>query len=276
MKITAARKKFKKNFGQSNHFLITSLIALYNLGLEQKEVECPDDFSTSWNPRDLENSKSRTRIFVLKSYLAFAVDGLDLYFTELNRKPEYIKDPRFKTIFDGAGRSVYNKAMGVAVYFKIDSLLTAFIDLLISYRNNLLHYSSENEIKLAHESILKNDEAAIYSKYSGLDINKLLDDYKKGDPPTFKDVASLTRISHEFIESVDKMIIDNLSCNYPKEAILSKLRELQGIRQNFLSGTPHVRKRIVKSILTNYYSFNDDDFKDFAFEDYIGFCKDDI
>ena len=276
MKTTAARKKFKKNFGQSNHFLITSLIALYNLRLTDKNIKCPEDFSTTWNPENLENSISRSRKFILKSYLSFAVDGLDLYFTELNRKPKYIENVKFQEIFDGAGQSVFKKAMGVAEYFRTDRLQKAFIDLLICYRNNMLHFFSENEIKKEHYECLTGNEELIHDKYAGLDIHKLLADYLGGSPPTFKDVATLTKISHEFIGSIDMKIIENLSAVYSYEAVVLKLKEHKRIRENYLAGGFDDRKRIVSNILATYYSFNSEDLETLTWHDLVNIAKGDI
>ena len=58
MKRTIARKEFKEQFGQSNHFLITSLIGL-NIIEKSEEIIKPEEFSTSWNPKDKNNSLSK-------------------------------------------------------------------------------------------------------------------------------------------------------------------------------------------------------------------------
>ena len=159
--------------------------------------------------------------------------------------------------------------MGIARYFKLNTLLTSSIDLLIAYRNNLLHYFAENEILDDHSTYLRNQANIIHTKYSGLDIMRLLEKYKKGEAPTFKEVASLTQMSHDFVEAIDFQIINNLSPDYTQRAILIKFSELQVLKQKYLAGNSEDRVRIVKSILSNYYSYNSDDFFDMDFNELI-------
>lgn len=100
MKQTKARKEFKKKFGQQNHFLITSLIGLDYL--ENNYVECPESFSTSWNPKDKKQSVRRSRDFLLQSFLTSAVDGIDMYISMLNTAPKYVVDTKFSDIISAA------------------------------------------------------------------------------------------------------------------------------------------------------------------------------
>jgi hypothetical protein len=75
--VTAARSQFKKLLGQNNHYLITILIGLN--GVEAGTALLPDDFATSWNPRDVRRSVQRSREFAIKALLAWASDSLDAY-----------------------------------------------------------------------------------------------------------------------------------------------------------------------------------------------------
>ena len=90
MSATRAKKTFKKRFGQANHLLITALVGLD--AIETGEVsKKPESFSTSWNPIEPKRSAERARIFTLKSFLGWAVESLEMYLTELNRKPKELE-----------------------------------------------------------------------------------------------------------------------------------------------------------------------------------------
>jgi hypothetical protein len=149
MKRTSARKIFKDRFGQQNHFLITSLIALDYI--ENNEVKCPETFSTSWNPRDKVQSIKRTREFTLQSFLSYAVDGLDMYISLLNKAPKYTSDPIIESALCTAERSVYKKVENIAECLKIDKILLSLCILLITLRNNLVHAMADNTLPENYE-----------------------------------------------------------------------------------------------------------------------------
>ena len=77
LNISERRKRFKDSMGQANHFLITALIGLEYIN--NNEVSCPESFSTSWNPKNKKSSVERTRLYILKSSLSWAIDCLDTY-----------------------------------------------------------------------------------------------------------------------------------------------------------------------------------------------------
>ena len=91
MKITRsyALKKFKKEIGQANHFLITILVGLD--GVKSGKVEKNDEFSAAWNPKDVVASAERSRIYTIKASLAWVVDCLDMYLRLCNRKPRLFR-----------------------------------------------------------------------------------------------------------------------------------------------------------------------------------------
>jgi len=110
MKITKAKREFKKRFGHANHFLITTLIGLD--AIEKGVVtDKPDSFSTTWNPKDAIRSAQRSRGFTLKSFLGWAVESLEMYLTELNRKPKKLESGIFTQLYSNAGQKIYLKAI---------------------------------------------------------------------------------------------------------------------------------------------------------------------
>lgn len=87
MKQSSARRTFKRNFGQANHFLVTCLVGLHTL--ENSDIiRAPVDLHAAWSPKDKASSISRSKHFVLQSFLGWAVDSLDTYLGLLNRRPQ--------------------------------------------------------------------------------------------------------------------------------------------------------------------------------------------
>lgn len=67
--------KFKKDIGSNNHFLITTLVGLDKIDQSDVGKEKP----APWNPQDVKASVERSREFVIKAGLAWAITCLDVF-----------------------------------------------------------------------------------------------------------------------------------------------------------------------------------------------------
>jgi hypothetical protein len=209
MQQTPARSKFKERFGQSNHFLITNLVALHHL--ERSEViSAPQELHTSWNPKDRKASIRRTREFTLEAFLGSAVDGIDMYLTLLYRKPNYIQDRTLESVMDGTSHSVARKVNAFAKHYDIEKVAVALVDVLITWRNNVIHALAENDLQESTVKILKDFSEEIGESYRGLDPTSLASKAKRGESLTFKETASLIRATHNFVELVDTAVLARL------------------------------------------------------------------
>lgn len=220
MKVTKARKEFKEQFGQANHFLITTLVGLD--AIEKKVVtEKGESFSTSWNPKDQKSSAIRSRIFVLKSFLGAAVQALEMYLTQLNRKPKLLQshaDDTFLKIYSSAGQSVYRKVIGVGDEIKINPILIGLMEVLITWRNYTLHYDIDNEIRNDSWTALIQNSEKIKEDFNGLDIERLKKTWEENKDFSFKETASLINATQQFVAEVDNFVISHLDkSNYVKE-----------------------------------------------------------
>lgn len=144
MKIEKSKnlKVFKKEIGQANHFLITILVGLD--GIKNGNIDLNEEFRTSWNPKDRVVSTERSRAFAKKSTLAWIVDNIDMYFSMGNEEPKIMRDELI-TIMDKNSRSVYRKFTSIIEYYNINYIDSAFVDLIICWRNRLMHYKADNE-----------------------------------------------------------------------------------------------------------------------------------
>lgn len=253
LKSTKARKEFKEKFGQANHLLITTLVGLD--AIEKKLIkEKPKSFSTSWNPKDTTASARRARIFLLKSFLGSAVEALEMYLTELNRKPKLLqdhKDERFIRIYSSAGQSIYKKVIKIGDEIKLDPIIIGLIEILITWRNYTLHYDIDNELRPEIWKILIENTAKIKTGFNGLDVLRLKDTWEKNKDFTFKETASIINACQIFVEKVDSFVIQNLDLEKYVLDCLEKYFENKTFLQRFKSSNnkiDYLRSTIEKNI----------------------------
>ncbi len=262
MKKTLARIQFKKHFGQANHHLITSLVALHTLD-KSGVVDAPPELHTAWNPKDKNASIARSRIFVLQSFLGRAVDSVDMYLGLLNRKPNYLQNDALSSKLDGAGRSVLKKVNIYSEHYEISEITQALIDVLITWRNNVFHELADNKLRLESRKTLSTKSAKIAETYRGMDVTSLAQKAEKGLPLTFKETASLINATHHFVQELDEKILKNFDAKkFCREAVQDAIdNKDQSTRfaAKYLGLTVEQRFRFLRNWLMNEYGFGEPD-----------------
>ncbi|MBR0566901.1 hypothetical protein J5J83_12325 [Azoarcus sp. L1K30] len=258
MKKTLARIQFKKHFGQANHHLITSLVALHTLE-KSSVIQAPGVLRTAWTPKDKNASVMRSRIFVLQSFLGWAVDSIDMYLGLLNRKPNYLQDISLSSKLDGAGRSVLKKVTIYSDHYKINEITHALIDVLITWRNNVFHELADNKLRPDSRKTLVNKASDIAETYRGLEVSGLAEKAEKGDSLTFKETASLINAAHHFVQELDEKILAVIDpMKFCKEAIQDALDEKDqatGFAAKYFGLTTEQRFRFLRNWLMNEYGY---------------------
>ncbi|MEC9363749.1 MAG: hypothetical protein VYC42_11040 [Pseudomonadota bacterium] len=173
MKQTPARVRFKHYFGQANHYLVTGLVALHHLEASPV-VSAPTELHTTWNPKDKNASIHRTRLFTHQAILGSAVDAIDMYISLLYRKPNYIRDRALCSALDNAGRSVQRKVVAVAESYALEASTVALVDILITWRNNVVHELADNTLRAETIAVLEKNADAISQNYRGLTVENCL------------------------------------------------------------------------------------------------------
>lgn len=254
MKQTPARRRFKQHLGQANHFLITSLVALDEL--ERGPVaEGPPGLHAAWNPKDKAASIARTRTFVLKSFLGWAVDSIDMYISLLNRKPKWLRNEPLVSSLDGAGRSVSRKTQIVGKHFAVNLVTRALVDVLITWRNNVFHELADNRLQQETAAVLASQGEAIRDNYRGLSANGLSEKAEQGAPLTFKETASLISAAHLFVEEVDAAVLETVDlaalCDEAVRSALDDDTRIATFSAKFHSLTGDARSRFLRNWLQN-------------------------
>ncbi|RKI85061.1 hypothetical protein D7V83_05280 [bacterium 0.1xD8-71] len=213
-----ALKKFKNEIGQANHFLITILVGLD--GVKSGKVVKNDEFDAAWNPKDVVNSANRSRIYTIKSSLAWVVDCLDMYLRLCNRKPRLLSDELSRK-FDGTGHSVYEKYKLICEKYTVSEIDEAVVDLLICWRNRMTHFEADNDILKVSRNILTTglSEGEMTTKYH-LDTKQMLNSFDKKECPKFKEMAFMIRRTISFVESLDKILLNDVDISVFLEDML--------------------------------------------------------
>jgi len=251
MKISIANKEFKKRFGQVNHLLITTLIGLDGIesGIITKK---PSSFSTSWNPKSCMRSAQRSRVFILKSFLGWAVESLEMYLTELNRKPKLIESEKLIKLYDKAGQSILRKTLSIADEIKVDPVLIALMDVMITWRNHTFHYDVDNKIRESSFTILKDNKSRLREDFAGLEIEFLNRTWDTCENFTFKETASLISATQKFVQEIDKYVLIHLNHErFYWEMILKYFKKNKKSKEKYLSFESKRKLKFLKILLQN-------------------------
>lgn len=239
--ISNAYKLFKNKVGQANHFLITIFVGLdaVNDGAEKKE-----EFKTSWNPKNREASVSRSKQYAIKSALAWVIDNLDMYLRLCNKKPKLLNEDECKE-FDTTGNSVYKKYNCITSnHSEIDENKKAFVDLMICWRNNMVHFEAHNDLLPRTKKYFKYqaDTDEVLMKYH-FNVNEMIERFEKDECPSFKEATTMISMTIHFVEQLDSILmkeidqekyLDEVLVNYLSEddKLMHKLFDSKQIVQN--------------------------------------------
>ena len=258
LRISPARRHFKQRIGQANHLLITTLIGLD--GVKSRKFTLPEEFRTSWNPKDVVRSAERSIRFILDASLGWVVDNLDSYFIEANRKPSIIENESIRNGYDGAGRSVNNK---FELFYhearntcnEIDKY-AALVALAIQWRNKIVHFGADNELDKEYKLILTQNKVFYMDEFRHLDVSEMLKSFESKDKnPSFKEVTSMINAIHKFVELLDAFFLDSLDIERFKEDVLDKHCSNHKLARRKINSLSEKRKEIYLKTMFRQYGF---------------------
>ena len=222
---TQARWAFKDLLGQANHFLITILVGLD--GVRSGEVTLHPEFRTSWNPQNVARSAERSRIFVLDLALIRSIDALDTYMMMSARKPTAIGDRALVAAMDGSGRSIARRLDAFDAHLQsLPEYHKAILEIAIEWRNRRVHSLSNDRIEKRTLRIVEDQSEMFAADYSGLSVKELISHFTSGEAPSFKEAASIIRLTHEAVAHYDAYLLQGLQIeSYLKDSMLAFLDE---------------------------------------------------
>ena len=207
---TSARAAFKDLLGQANHFLITLLIGVN--AVRDGTATLGDEFRATWNPRDVRSSAERSRQFVLDLALVRAVDALDTYMMWTRRRPTALTSKAFKSEMDGAGQKISSRLAVFADFLPpLPDHQNLFLKLAIDRRNRRVHSLADEMMTSTEEQKLLSHANKLEKEHSGLDVKALMERYHRRESPSFKDAASVIRLTHFAVEHFDEHLLKGLN-----------------------------------------------------------------
>lgn len=252
--------------------LITIMIGLD--GIISCDVKASPEFHTSWNPKSINSSVQRSKVFAKKSSLAWLVDCLDAYLRLINQAPILISNEELKKQFDypDNSRSIYRRVNLICDHYKIHSVDSALVDLLICWRNRLTHFQAENDILASNRAILLDNSEVIKSYHCGLDIEQTLKSFDRPDLLTFKEITSFIRASTNLVYEIDKHLIRDIKPKeYADRIVIHYINSDKSKRlNNIFSKDSATAERVIRQILRQNGFTLDNDEND---EDVDQYCK---
>lgn len=211
--------------GQANHFLITILIGLN--GVRSELIRHDPEFHAAWNPKDVKASADRSRTFALDLALVRAVDSFDAFMMNSRRAPSTLGNAEFECRMDGIGQSVSGRLSVFSEFLTpLEERDEAFLRLAIAWRNRRVHSLSDNSLGESHAESLRRNAEFIASEYRGLIIAELLARFDAGEPPHFKDAASIVKVTHKAVEHFDRHLLASLDIeSYVRRTIANALTD---------------------------------------------------
>ncbi|PYT01089.1 MAG: hypothetical protein DMF63_05360 [Acidobacteria bacterium] len=214
LKASSARRQFKSLLGQTNHYLITLLVGLDSV--RDGTARISPTFSTSWNPKSTEVSALRSREFVIKATLSWAIDALDAYLGFCHRRPTLYQDKELSDRAGAAGQKVKERFLVLKEHAAETGglpyeCISALTELAIQWRNNVIHHFAQNQISDDVRTILLNNSRFFLATFRSLDVQELLNQFDANRPPRFKEVTSIVSCIHKFVELSDGFLIGQLN-----------------------------------------------------------------
>lgn len=87
----------------------------------------------------------------------------------------------------------------------------ALLKLAIDWRNRRVHSLAEEILERSSEEELLRCGESLRTEHSGLDVEALLKHYKTGESPSFKEAASVIRLTHNAVAHFDAQLLLKLS-----------------------------------------------------------------
>lgn len=216
--MTVARKAFKSNAGQNNHFVITLLVGLD--AVRSGAATVSEEFSTTWDPKDSHASAVRSREYALKSSLTWIVDLLDVYRRSITNIPGLITDLEKQQIDRIDSRAMRVRELAKLLGVKLDDPNLLLVLLAFTWRNRVVHSDADTKIDAQVKARLAEHSQDIAERYSGLDITRTIASCERSGSPTFKEVAAIIRASHKLVEAIDAVAISTINSDVYVESLL--------------------------------------------------------
>lgn len=210
MSATPERARFKRTFGQANHFLLTLIVGLEAV----KAGNAGPTLPAAWNPINPVRSAQRSEGFAIQGTLVFLVTALDRYLGDVARLARS-SSVRLAAAIDAAKEN--DKGLRGEIQAFADfagglrTVELALVESAVQWRNRIIHPSSKARFNndlcdrlLEHAQELKDD-------YRHLDPEQMIARFESHvESPSFKEITGMITATHRFVRVVDSAVLATL------------------------------------------------------------------
>lgn len=199
-------KKFLKEVGESVHSMNTIAVALSYFP-DKGKIEVPKGLDISWKPKDIKNSKFKSRNYAVRSSYVYSAESLFEYLEGISKNP-FWSYPNIN--FNGAEKKALKVFNFLSSIPEIDKEMTILCELLCHWRNRIVHMNISNaSISSKKRDYLTEKRDVIYDKFHHFDIEQALQNFNK-KRITLKDASTLITISIKCVRAVDKYFFQGI------------------------------------------------------------------
>jgi hypothetical protein len=171
------------------------------------------------------------------------------------RRPYALTSLEFASRMDGTGQSI-SKRLEVFCEFltPLPAEKFAFLKLAIAWRNRRVHSLANEALENTCEAVLRQSAEKLSGEHNGLDILRLLGQYKAAAPPSFKEAASVIRLTQNAVAHFDAQLLSKLDIElYVRDALEIKLSNsdsgaLKRICAKIWGSSEKKRTRVVRAL----------------------------
>ena len=236
--------RFLRSLGKVQHHLHTIVVGLS--AVEKKIATKPDNLDIAWKAHDTVGSAREARRFLLRATLIFIAEELGTYATHVMT----YETPAIDT--DALPEARADRIRALAESGGVNQRYLTVAALLVTHwRNRIVHRDSHVQLTRSERQCLLTESESIRSKYKGIDVSRLLQDFES-DTPTLKDVTVLLAMSVTFVRQIDSRLTPTTSGDVRRwleaEELLNDVLKFE--KQSRNDGHSDPRRRARQYLLT--------------------------
>ena len=213
-------KKILKEIGESVHSMNTIAVALSYLP-DKGKVKVPEGLDISWEPKNIKDSKFKSRNYAERSSYVYSAESLFEYLESISKNPFWAYPDINFIGEEKKALKVFNFLNSIP---DIDKEMAILCELLCHWRNRIVHMNISNaSISSKKRDYLMEKKDAIYNKYHHFDIKQALDNFDN-KRITLKDASTLITLVIKCAKAIDKYFFQGISVDVSTNELIDTFK----------------------------------------------------
>lgn len=176
--------------------------AVVGLDAVEQGYEKQETLNISWNPHDRIAAARKSRRFLVEAVLVRVAEALSEFVSATAQLPNF---SAVRSAWDAKTSRSEKLADVAAEALGSENYLVLGAELLIHWRNRVVHPRSKASLKPLQEKKLRAASDEIEQTFAGLSVDRLLMDFE-ASRPTLKDISSLIAMSIKMAREIDEAV----------------------------------------------------------------------